>query len=62
MYVCKVCLVLVPVLIRSDSSELLIEESTQYVELEIRRSFGTFGEIMVTLNTVEDDALSPDGI
>ena len=47
--------------IYSDSSSLTIEEDNRYVELEIKRSFGTFGSIMVTLNTVEGSAISPSG-
>lgn len=34
----------------------------QYVELEIRRSFGTFGDISVTLESVEGSAISPSGM
>ena len=47
--------------IYSDLSELRIEEDTQYVELEIRRSYGTFGHITVTLNTIQESAISPSG-
>lgn len=38
------------------------EMISQYVELEIRRSFGTFGDIMVTLESVEGSAISPSGM
>lgn len=46
---------------RSDVSELAMEESTRYVELEIRRSFGTFGEVSVTMESVEGEALATSG-
>lgn len=39
----------------------MVEEDVQYIELEIRRSYGTFGEIMVTINSVEESAVSPTG-
>ena len=42
-------------------SELEVEEDVGYVELEIRRSYGTFGEISVDLNTVAGSAVSPTG-
>ena len=45
----------------SDASEIVIEENTQFIELEIWRAFGTFGEIAVALNTVDESAISPSG-
>ena len=45
----------------SASSELFIEEDVGYVELEIRRSDGTFGAISVDLNTISGSAVSPPG-
>ena len=45
----------------SAASELLVEEDVQYVELEIQRSFGTFGEISVDLDTVAGSAISQNG-
>ena len=45
----------------SSTSSLMVEEDVQYIELEIRRSYGTFGEIMVTINSVEESAVSPTG-
>ena len=44
-----------------NSSELVVEEDVRYVELEIRRSDGTFGDISVDLNTVPGSAVSPTG-
>lgn len=60
MFVEKLMLYLL--LPNSNFSELMVEETNgQYVELEIRRSFGGFGDIMVTLESVEGSAVSPSG-
>ena len=46
----------------STSSELAVEEDVGYIELEIRRADGTFGEISVDLHTVAGSAVSPTGM
>ena len=45
----------------SDATEIAVEENIQFIELEIIRSFGAFGEIMVALNSMEQSALSTSG-
>lgn len=45
----------------SNASSLMVEEDVQYIELEISRSYGTFGEITVMINSVEESAVSPTG-
>ena len=39
----------------------MVEEDTRYVEFEVRRTFGTFGEISVTIATTEGTAVAPAG-
>ena len=45
----------------SNASNIAIEENMPYIELDIIRSYGTFGEITITLNAVEGSAVSPTG-
>jgi len=44
------------------ASSVTVEENTQYVEFEIRRAFGTFGEVSVTMATTEGTAVAPSGM
>ena len=39
----------------------MVEENSQFIELEIRRSFGTFGDIAVALSSISESATSPSG-
>jgi len=39
----------------------VVEENTRYVEFEVRRTFGTFGEVSVTMATTEGTAVAPAG-
>ena len=40
---------------------MVVEENTRYVEFEVRRTFGTFGEISVIMATTEGTAVAPTG-
>ena len=39
-----------------------VEEDVGFVVFEVRRSFGTIGEVSVTVATNEDTALAPSGM
>ena len=39
----------------------MIEENSRFIELEVRRSFGTFGDIAVALSSISESAISPSG-
>ena len=42
-------------------SQVSVEESTESIEFELTRSFGTFDEVSVTLDTVPGTAVSIPG-
>ena len=45
----------------TSTSSVVVEEDTRYIEFEVRRTFGTFGEISVTIATTEGTAVAPAG-
>lgn len=43
------------------ASAVSVEEGVQYVEIEVRRSFGSQGEVSVAIATIEGTAMAPQG-
>ena len=43
------------------AGSVAVEEDTGYIEFEVRRSFGAFGEVSVTVATQEGTAVSTEG-
>ena len=43
------------------ASAVSVEEGVQYVEIEVRRSFGSQGEVSVAIATTEGTAMAPQG-
>ena len=43
------------------ASTISVEEDVQYVVFEVRRTFGSQGEVSVAIATTEDTAVAPTG-
>lgn len=50
-----------PVSLPLVNGSLLVEESLQFIDFEVTRSFGTFGEVTVALQTMSGTATSVNG-
>lgn len=51
-----------PVGLQLEGGLIAVEENVQFINYEVTRSFGTFGDIAVAVETSSGSAMSPNGL